>query len=140
MKKRRIIGILTILVALTGLGGLSLLPQINSFPFAAKVIVFNSIFFKGICGFLGGVLIWRGSKWGYYLTLLCWLYLIIVSFLTLIQLYGNGLELSYGFLEQNYSNFARPFLISILKIVIGIPIVHLIINDLLTVYRLSSQN
>ena len=137
MKKRRTVGFLTILVGLTGLGGLSLLGQLGSFPLAAKVIVFNSIFFKGACGTLGGILIWRGSKWGYYLTLLCWLYLIVVSLLTLIQLHNNGIEISYGFIEENFSNFGRPFLISLVKIVIGVPIIHMVIRDLLISHRLA---
>ncbi len=138
MKKRNIIGLLTILVGLTGLGGLWLIGQLNSFPFPARVIVFNAIFFKGICGLSGGILIWRGVRWGYYITLVCWLYLIVVSFLSLIQIFGNEIELSYGFLEQNYSTFGRSFLIAVLKIVMGIPIIHIIFKDLLKSHRLSS--
>ena len=137
MKKRRIIGVLTILVGLTGLGGLSLMEQINSFPLTAKIIVANSIFFKGICGTLGGILIWRGNKWGYYLTLVCWLYLIIVSFLTLIQLHNNGIEISYGFIQENFSNFGRSFLMSVIKIVVGVPIIHIVINEILKAYKLA---
>lgn len=117
------------------MGGLSLIGQIGSFPLAAKIIVGNSIFFKGVCGTVGGILIWRGSKWGYYLTLVCWLYLIVVSFLTLIQLHNNGIEISYGFIQENFSNFGRPFMISVLKIVVGIPIIHIVINSLLKSHK-----
>ena len=76
-------------------------------------------------------MIWRGSKWGYYLTLITWLYLIVVSVLTLNQLYNNGIIISYDFLEENYSSFGRSFLLSSLKILFGIPIVHVVLNILL---------
>ncbi len=55
--------------------------------------------------------------------------------LTLIQLYDSGLVLSYEFLERNYTTFGKPLLISVLKIVFGIPIVHLVIKDLLNPHR-----
>ncbi len=131
MRKRKLIGLITIIVGLPGLGGLWLIGQLDAFPFSATIVVMNAIFFRGICGVAGGALIWRGSKWGYYLVLLCWLYLIVVSMLTIIQLYNNGLVLSYEFLEQNYSAIGKPFLISVLKIVVGIPIVRIALKDLL---------
>ncbi len=135
MKKRKIIGLLTILAGLPGLGGFWLIGQLDNFPLLATVIVFNAIFFRGICGTVGGILIWRGSKWGYYLTLITWLYLIVVSVLTLNQLYNNGIVLSYGFLEENYSSFGRPFLLSSLKILFGIPIVHVVLSVLLKSHK-----
>lgn len=131
MKKRRIIGLITILAGLPGLGGFWLIGQLDNFPLMATVIVFNAIFFRGLCGAVGGILIWRGSKWGYYLTLITWLYLIAVSILTFNQLYNGGIVLSYGFLEENYSSFGRPFLMSLFKMLLGIPIVHYVLNDLL---------
>jgi hypothetical protein len=131
LKKQRIIGLLTILAGLPGLGGFWLIGQLDNFPLLATVIVFNAIFFRGICGTVGGILIWRGSKWGYYLTLITWLYLIVVSVLTLNQLYNNGIIISYDFLEENYSSFGRSFLLSSLKILFGIPIVHVVLNILL---------
>ena len=138
MKKQKIIGLITILAGLPAIGGFWLIGYLENFPLAATIIVINAIIFRAICGTIGGILIWRGNRWGYYLTLLCWLYLIIVSVLTLIQLYDNGIVLSYGFLEQNYSSFGRPFLLSVLKIAFGIPIVHVVINNLLRARKLGS--
>jgi len=131
LKKQRIIGLLTILAGLPGLGGFWLLGQLENFPPMAAIIIFNSIFFKAICGIVGGVLIWRGIKWGYFLTLIAWLYLIIVSVFTLVQLYNNGIVLSYSFLEANFSTVGRPFMMSMLKMLFGIPIVHIVLNSLL---------
>lgn len=138
MKKQRIIGFITILAGLPAVGGLWLIGQLESFPPTATIIVINAIVFRAICGTVGGILIWRGSRWGYYLTLACWIYLILVSLLTLIQLYDNGIVISYGFLEQNYSSFGRPFLLSVLKIVFGIPIVHVVINSLFRARKIGS--
>ena len=131
MKKRKIIGLLTILAGLPGLGGLLLLDRLDSYPLAAIIVVVNAIVIRGICGTLGGILIWRGSKWGYYLSLITWLYLVVVSILTFAQLYGSGAVLSFGFLKENYSSFGRPFLLSLLKVLFGLPVIHLILNDLL---------
>ena len=132
MKKRKFIGLFTIVAGLPGLAGLWLIGQLGDLPLAAKVIVFNAIFFRGICGSVGGILIWRGGKWGYYLCLITWLYLVVVSVLTIFQLYNSGLSISFDLLDQDYSNFGRPFLISLLKIVFGIPIIYIIFNDFLS--------
>lgn len=135
LKKQRIIGLLTILAGLPGLGGFWLIGQLDNYPPMAAIIIFNSIFFKAVCGIVGGVLIWRGRRWGYYLTLIAWLYLIVVSVLTLSQLYNNGIVLSLSFLEENYTTFGRPFLMSMLKILFGIPIAHIVLNSLLKAHK-----
>lgn len=135
MKKRKIIGLLTILAGFPGFGGFWLIGELDNFPLMATVIVFNAILFRGICGTIGGILIWRGSKWGYYLSLISWLYLIVVSVLTFNHLYNNGIVISYGFLEENFSSFGRPLLLSSLKVLFGIPIVHIVLNDLLKTYK-----
>ncbi len=131
MKKRKIIGLLTILAGLPGLGGILLLDRLDSYPTAAVIVVVNAIVIRGICGTFGGILIWRGSKWGYYLCLITWLYLIVVSILTFAQLYDSGVVLSFGFLKEHYSSFGRPFLLSFVKVLFGLPIVHIILNELL---------
>lgn len=139
MSKKTIVVVITLIAGLSGLGGLSLLGQIGEFPNFAKVIIINSIVFRGFCGLIGGVLLWRGNKWGYRLTLICWIYLILTSVLTINQLYSGGLILSYEFLQQNYAAFGRPFLISILKIVLGIPIIHFVISYLLNPQQDTKQ-
>ena len=129
MNKLKITGLITIIAGVPGLGGFWLIGHLGNFPLAAKIIVINAIFFRGICGTLGGILIWRGSKWGYYLTAMTWMYLIVVSFLTIIQLYNNGIMFTYGFLSENYSTFGRRFLYSLLKIVVGAPILYILLRS-----------
>jgi uncharacterized membrane protein len=130
VNKFKITGLLTFIAGVPGLGGFWLIGYLGNFPLAAKIIVINAIFFRGICGTLGGILIWRGSKWGYYLTLISWIYLVVVSFLTLNQLSSQGIVISYGFLQENYSSIGRPFLFAILKIIFGIPIIYIVFNGL----------
>ena len=139
MKKRRIIGILTVLAGLPGLGGFWLLSHLSDFPLAATIIVINAILFRGLCGVVGGILIWRGSKWGYYLTLVTWVYLVVVSILTIIQLYNNGIEFSYSFLVENHSSYGRRFIYSIVKIIAGVPIVYLVLNSILKSYQAKKK-
>lgn len=140
MKKRKIIGLLTILAGLPGLGGILLLDRLDSYPTAAVIVVVNAIVIRGICGTFGGILIWRGSKWGYYLSLITWLYLIVVSVLTFAQLYDSGVVLSFGFLKEHYSSIGRPLLLSLLKVLFGLPIVHIILNELLRANSLKQSS
>jgi len=140
VKKRKIIGLLTILAGLPGLGGLLLLERLDSYPSAAVIVVVNAIVIRGICGIFGGITIWRGSKWGYYLSLITWLYLLVVSILTFAQLYDSGVILSFGFLKEHYSSFGRLFLLSFLKVLFGLPILYIILNDLLRTHSLKQSS
>jgi len=139
VNKLKITGLITIIAGVPGLGGFWLIGQLGNFPLAAKIIVINAIFFRGICGILGGILILRGSKWGYYLTAITWMYLIVVSFLTIIQLYNNGITFTYGFLSENYSTFGRRFLYSLLKIAVGAPILYIILRSKLKTFQINEK-
>jgi len=139
VKKRKIIGILTVLAGLPGLGGFWLIGILSDFPIAATIIVIDAILFRGLCGVAGGILIWRGSKWGCYLTLVTWVYLVLVSILTIIQLYNNGIEFSYAFLVENYSSYGRRFIYSIVKIIAGVPIIYLVLNSILKSYQAKKK-
>ena len=126
----RAVGLVTIVTGLPGLGALLLLGMFSDFPLPAKVVVINSFVLRGLCGIVGGILLWRGNKWGYYLSLIAWLYLVAVSALTLSDLFDKGLVMSLSFLQENYPAFGRPFTRSVIKIILGIPIIYLIIKTL----------
>lgn len=113
--------------------------RLSEFPADATIIVINAIFFRGLCGAVGGILIWRGIKWGYYLTLITWLYLIVVSILTINQLYNEGFLFQFGFLLENYSSFGRRFLYSALKLAAGLPIVYIVVNSILNNYQTKEE-
>jgi ABC-type multidrug transport system permease subunit len=121
---------LTVAAALPSLGGLLLIGKLENLPVAATVVVVNSLIFRGTCGILGGILLWRGSRWGYYLSLIAWLYLVTLSLLTLWDLHGKGLVLSLSFLQESYSAFGRPFARSLIQVVLGLPIIYVIFKDL----------
>lgn len=124
------VGLITIVAGLPGLGALLLIGMFPDFPLAAKMVVINSFVLRGLSGVVGGILLFRGSRWGYYLTLVAWLYLVTVSMLTLTGLMDKGLIISLSFLQENYSDFGKPFARSIIKIILGVPIIYYIFKSL----------
>jgi uncharacterized membrane protein (DUF2068 family) len=138
---KKIIGFITIFAGLTGLAGIYLLYRLGrNLPVAAVIIVVNAILFKGVCGIVGGVLLWMGKRWGSYLTALTWSYLIVVSLLTLLSLFNRGLVLSPGFLSGHYDTFGKPLEWSLIKLFLGVPIVYLLIRDILRVRALRKTD
>ena len=123
---RILIGIITILAGLPALGGIYLLYKLTDLPTGAVIVIVNAIVFRGICGTAGGVLFWRRSRWGSYLTALSWLYMITVSFMTIIKLYNSGLTLDAEFISHNFSTFGKPLAWSAAKVILGIPIIYYI--------------
>ena len=126
----RAAAVITFVAGLPGLGALMLIGLFPEFPFPAKVVVINSFVLRGVCGTVGAVLLWRGKEWGYYLSIITWLYLITVSFLTLTDLFDKGMVISSALLAEHYDKFGRVFFRSILKILIGVPIIYLLFSNL----------
>ncbi len=104
--------------------------MLGNLPPGAVFIVVNAILFRGICGTVGGILLWRGKRAGYYLTLVSWIYLIVVSILKLIELYNSGILLNIDFLNENFSSYGKPLAWSVVKIVFGVPIVYWVLKAL----------
>ena len=129
---KKIIGFITILAGLTGLAGVYLLYKLGkNLPDAAVIVVVNSIFLRGVCGTAGGVLLWMGKRWGSYLTVLAWSYLIVVSVLTMMSLFDRGLVLTPEFFSTHYDSFGKPLGWSLIKLLLGVLIVYLVLRDLL---------
>lgn len=124
------VGLLTIVAGLPGLGAVMLIGMFPDFPLPAKMVVVNSFVLRGLCGIIGGILLWRGQRWGYYLTLAAWLYLVTVSILTIMDLFDKGLILSFQFLQENYPAFGRPFARSVVKLVLGAPIIYFVFKEM----------
>lgn len=120
------IGIITILAGLPALGGIYLLYKWSNPPTGAVVVIVNAVLLRGFCGTIGGVLLLLRRKWGYYLTALSWLYMITVSFMTVIKLYGSGMIFDPGFFSQNLSTVGEPLAWSAAKLILGIPIIYYI--------------
>lgn len=122
MKKRRLEGAITVLAGLPGLAGILLLIKISNLPTAAFIVVTNSIFFRGLLGTMGGILLWRGRAWGYYLSLLSWAYMIAVSILTISSEAINDGAISAGLFVHEYE--------TTLKLVLGTPICYILLRDI----------
>ena len=123
---RVLIGIITILAGLPALGGIYLLYKWSNPPTGAVVVIVNAVLLRGFCGTIGGILVLLRRKWGYYLTAISWLYMITVSFMTVIKLYGSGMIFDPGFLSQNLSTVGEPLAWSAAKLILGIPIIYYI--------------
>jgi hypothetical protein len=121
---RILIGIITILAGLPALGGIYLLYKWSNPPTGVLLVIVNAVLFRGFCGTIGGVLMLLRSKWGYYLTALSWLYMITVSFMTVIKFYRSGMIFDAGLISQNFSTVGEPLAWSAAKFILGIPIIY----------------
>lgn len=121
MKKRKIIAIVTILTGLPGLLG------ILTFGAISPLLILIAVAIRGFCGVFGGIYVWKGKKLGYQLSLVMWGYLLAVSVYNIYQVYtGNNL---YILLDESYK--LKTLANSLGKLIWGIPIVIILIQDLL---------
>lgn len=134
---KKIIGLITLLAALPGLAGVYVLWKLGSLPPGAVFIVVNAIVFRGVCGALGGVLLFIGRRWGSYAALVTWCYLVVVSILTLVGLHDKGLELSSVLHWEIPASFGKPLFWSLAKLALGIPIAYALMTDILQSRRLA---
>lgn len=136
---RILIGIITILAGLPALGGFYLLYRWSNPPTGVLIVIVNAVLFRGFCGTIGGVLLLLRRKWGYYLTALSWLYMITVSFMTVIKFYRSGVIFDAGSISQNFSTVGEPLAWSAAKLILGIPIIYYI-ADVVFKQRLAARN
>lgn len=136
---RILIGIITILAGLPALGGIYLLYKWSSPPSGVLIVIVNAVLFRGFCGTVGGVLLLLRRRWGYYLTALSWLYMITVSFMTVIKLYRSGAIFEAGSISRNFSTVGESLAWSAAKLILGIPIIHYIAGVILR-QRLVARN
>lgn len=130
---KKLIALVTILAGLPGLAGIYLLWKPGTLPPGSMLIVVNAIVFRGIFGTLGGVLLWTGRRFGSYLTLVTWSYLIFVSLLTIFSLYNKGIQIPTAFQGDHIAAFGKPLGWSVAKLALGIPVIYILITDLLRV-------
>ncbi|MEW6143479.1 MAG: hypothetical protein AB1598_00510 [Thermodesulfobacteriota bacterium] len=137
---KKVIGLITLLAALPGLAGVYLLIKSGNLPPGALLIVVNAVVFRGVCGTVGGILLFAGRRWGSYLALVAWSYLIVVSILTLIGLHDKGLQLVSLLHGEVPASFGKPLFWSLAKLVLGIPVAYALMMDILRARRsLSSR-
>ena len=65
----------------------------------------------------------------------------IIGLLTFLAgLPGLGSRLIFWFFKGSYTSFGMLFLLSLLKVLFGLPIIHIILNDLLRAYGLKQSS
>lgn len=102
----------------------------GGFPFSYITLLFGAAFiFRGICGVTGGVLLWQGKKLGYQLSIVAWLYLVIIACAATYQMFFTDLFTSYAFTVEN-KLFTSLFGKTMGKFLWGIPILYILIREL----------
>jgi hypothetical protein len=128
---KKLIALVTFLAGISGLAGIYLIFKLRNLPPGAVLIVVTAIVFRGVCGTLGGVLLWAGRRTGSYLALVTWFYLVIVSILTIFGLYNKDLHLSTAFRSDHLAAFGKPLAWSVAKLALGIPVIYYLVTDLM---------
>ena len=77
MKKRKILGTLTIIASLPALGFMLFFLVIYKAPFTHWLII-EKIVIVFSC-IIGGILLWQGHKWGYRFSTIGWMMILYVS-------------------------------------------------------------
>tara|TARA_R110002111_G_scaffold199222_1_gene264793 strand:- start:17 stop:454 length:438 start_codon:yes stop_codon:yes gene_type:complete len=127
-----LIAVFTALHGLAGLLGgilllamifLKMIPAVSTLMVAFTIIAFIA---RGICGAVGAILLWQGTKRGYQLSLVCWAYLVVVGLIAVVQM---------PLLDLPNATLARHIGSTLGKLIFGIPFLYLLTSDLL---RLNS--
>jgi len=129
MKKRKFIGAITFLTGLPGLAVIAIMFW-GEFVFSYMTLLIIAAFiFRGVCGVTGGVLLWQGKKLGYQLSILTWLYLVIIAFAATYQMFFTDIFTSYAFTVEN-KMFTSFFGKTMGKFLWGVPILYILIRDI----------
>lgn len=133
MEKRKIIGILTVLIAFPYLFLSVVLIGRYDFPIIHWFILEKlSIVAFGI---IGGVLLWNGRRIGYILSTIAWIIVFAESSSTFYHFYfGKGYLKTYEFLDRTWRNY------TLLEAIPSILIVFLLIRDLSTSPKIKRNN
>lgn len=85
MKKRPSLGVITVVPGILSLSFLVYFVSQYQPPFLHWVVLEKTT--MGALAFAGGVLLWRGKVWGYWLSLIAWVLVIATSLASLISWY-----------------------------------------------------
>lgn len=128
MKKRTFMGVITILFAVPGILAILGLFAAGMLPLRWLLIVFLGIACRGVCGLIGGVLLCRGRRLGYILSIVAWIYGVTVGAITLSSLF---LGPSAALVRADQALLAKGLGSSLGKLLWGIPFLTILVRDLL---------
>ena len=139
MKKRKFVGFMTILWGVPGLAGMLLF--MNGFDELSFLVFLAllAVIFRGLCGVVGGVLLWRGSKLGYQLSLVMWMYMLVVGLIAFYQLFTGPYFTSFEFTPDNQL-FWSAFGKNGGKLIWGVPFIYILIKSLFESRKAESEN
>lgn len=127
MKQRKLLGVATCLTGVPSLlvlfmyllTGKSLLhPEMPEFLLTV------------ITSCVGGVLLWKGKKAGYYLAAVAWGLMLIgnsMNIITVMNIDGFKLVFEQGF---DFQIFTKPFLVSVARSVVALLVLLVLLRDL----------
>lgn len=127
---RGLVALVTLLAGLPGLAGIYLLYKLGNLPAGAIIVVVNAVVFRGVCGTAGGLLLFEGKRAAYYLSAVVWIYLVTVSFMTLIGFYNKGAFPDPYLIMDNFSIYGKALAWSLAKIIIGLPVLYWLLSGL----------
>jgi len=120
MKKRKFLGSLTIMAAIPSLAFVIFFTTVYEasithwFVIEKLVIIFSCI--------IGGILLWKGTKWGYQLSTIGWLVLIYASIMSIYVAFQPDTKEALRF---------TMFITDGLFIAVGIPAVVILVRDIM---------
>ena len=133
MKKRRIIGLLSVLIAFPNLFLCIGLLGWHDFPITHWLVLEKLSII--VCGIIGGVLLWNGRRTGYLLSIIAWLIVFKGSSSSLYYFYfGKGHLEANALLKQVWRNYA------LLGVIPSILILFILLRDLITSSKIQRLN
>ncbi len=130
MKKRKVIGIFTLLCGLPGLAAMLLFgfggPNLSLVTFLGIA----AFICRGVFGTVGGILLCMGKRTGYILSTISWGYLLVVGLVAFYQIFNGGFFTSFAFTPENHM-FWKLFAKSTGKIFWGALITAILAKDLM---------
>lgn len=120
MKKRKLLGTVTIIAAIPALGFILFFISKYNAPLYHWFVVEKMMI--GFCSIIGGILLWRGHKWGYRLSTIGWAVILYASIMSLYVAFQP---------EVNEQLKITMMSKDIIYLLVGIPILSILIRDII---------
>jgi len=122
LKKRRILGIITVLAAMPALAFLGYFVLTYSPPIS-HWLIWEKVAIGFFC-LIGGIMLWKGKLWGYVFSALGWGLLLFVHSSILIAFY-TGLD------KLKFTIYFAKVWLSVIFIISGSLIIFILLRDIL---------
>lgn len=120
MKKRKLLGSLTVIAAIPALGFMMFFLVVYNASLMHWLVIEKIII--GFTCILGGVLLWQGHKWGYRLSIIGWMVILYVSFSSIYVAFQP---------ETNEHLRLAMFSKDAIYLTVGLPALVILIRDMI---------